>query len=192
VRCTTITAPEKNSVLIKRTLCAAPTPIVALRIGSTKHLRPKATPAERRLWRHLRARRLSGYTFRRQEPIGPYIADFVCPKRRLIIEIDGNSHQGKVDYDRVRTQYLRRLGYRVLRFPNDRVLLDTGGVSRSILRHLSPRKPAQIPGRHLPILSGNQRRRAHRLVPVSPAMDPQTPPPALPVTAPDDGGTGVP
>lgn len=100
-------------------------------------LRANATTAERRLWRYLRAHRLAGYSFRRQEPIGPYIVDFVCPKRRLVIEVDGTSHASKFEYDQIRTRYLNALGYRVLRFSNQRVLLETRAVLRSIHRHLA-------------------------------------------------------
>ena len=106
-----------------------------------------ATSAERRLWRHLRARRLAGCSFQRQEPIGPYIVDFACLKRRLVVEVDGNSHESRVEYDWLRTQYLKRLGYRVVRFSNDRVLLETRAVLRSILRHLSAPKRPPMPGR---------------------------------------------
>lgn len=96
-----------------------------------------ATAAERRLWRHLRAHRLAGCAFTRQHPLGPYIVDFACLERGLVIEVDGMSHRGKDEYDWIRSRYLRTRGFRVLRFSNDRVLLDTRAVLRSIGRHLS-------------------------------------------------------
>ena len=126
-----------DCLLVRRTA-------TGIRTRTTK-LGAKATAAERRLWRHLRAHRLGGYFFRRQRAIGPYIVDFACLKRRLIVEVDGNSHESRVEYDWIRAQYLKRLGYRVLRFSNARVLLETRAVLRSILRHLSPPKPAQVP-----------------------------------------------
>ncbi len=70
-----------------------------------------------------------GWGFRRQEPIGPYIVDFVCVTRRLVIEMDGEGHGGP--YDRKRDAYLERLGFRVLRFEND-ALADRGWVKDRI------------------------------------------------------------
>ena len=105
--------------------------------SAARLLRQRATPAERQLWKHLRAHRFGGYSFRRQQPLGPYIVDFACLKRRLVVEVDGKSHESKLEYDRIRTQYLKCPGYRVLRFSNDRVLAETRAVLRSIRRHLS-------------------------------------------------------
>lgn len=100
-------------------------------------LRLWATPAELRLWQHLRAHRLAGHSFRRQHPIGPYVVDFVCVRCRLIVEVDGTSHEATFEYDQVRTAYLRRFGYHVLRFPNSSVMHDTPAVLRSIEQHLA-------------------------------------------------------
>lgn len=118
------------------TLLALVSGVMTCPIRFARTLRRGATFAERHLWKHLRAHRLSGYYFRRQQPLGPYIVDFACKKRRLVIEVDGMSHASRAEYDRLRTQYLRRMGYRVLRFSNDRVLLETRAVLRSIQRHL--------------------------------------------------------
>ena len=74
------------------------------------------TSAETAIWSMVRRKRL-GWRFRRQEPIGPYIVDFVCVARRLIVEMDGDGHGGP--YDQKRDAYLRRMGFRVLRFEND-------------------------------------------------------------------------
>ncbi len=79
-------------------------------------LRKKSTDAEIYLWRLLRNRKFHGFKFRRQHPIGGYIVDFICHERRLIIELDGSQHKENVRYDHERTVYLRKLGYRVLRF----------------------------------------------------------------------------
>jgi len=130
-------------MLLNRVLPAARPPTARL-------LRANSTKAEQLLWRHLRARRLAGYSFRRQEPVGPYIADFVCLKRRLVIEVDGTSHSSKQEYDQIRTSYLRCMGYRVLRFSNDRVLFETSAVLRSIQRHLAPRKSRPLARRWKP------------------------------------------
>ena len=79
-------------------------------------LRKRMTPSELVLWRHLRGRKL-GVRFHRQEPIGPYIVDFLCRERRLIVEADGAHHED-LESDRRRDSYLRSRGYRVLRFWN--------------------------------------------------------------------------
>jgi very-short-patch-repair endonuclease len=93
-----------------------------------RKLRVNFTDAEARLWRHLRDRRLAGAKFRRQFPIGPYVADFVCVEAMLIVEADGGQHAEQVECDAARTAFLERSGYRVLRFWNDEVLRETDGV----------------------------------------------------------------
>jgi len=86
------------------------------------------TFAERVLWKHLRSKQLNGLKFRRQQPIGPYIADFVCYEKRLIIEVDGGQHAVDVEKDRVREQFLNGEGFRVIRFWNNEVLGNINGV----------------------------------------------------------------
>jgi very-short-patch-repair endonuclease len=81
-------------------------------------------PAERRLWHHIRARQVNGARFRRQVPIGPFVADFACLDPKLIIELDGGQHSDAIGYDESRTQLLARLGFRVLRFWNADVFRD--------------------------------------------------------------------
>ena len=81
-------------------------------------LRSSPTEAERLLWYRLRRRRVGGFRFRRQVPVGRYICDFVCPQARLVIELDGSQHFERSDYDGRRTDFLRSKGYRVLRFWN--------------------------------------------------------------------------
>ena len=82
-------------------------------------LRKNMTDGERRLWQALRARQVDGMRFRRQHPIGPYIADFVCLERRLIVEVDGGHHteDDQIAHDARRDRWLNAEGYRVLRFP---------------------------------------------------------------------------
>jgi very-short-patch-repair endonuclease len=92
-------------------------------------LRREQTDVERKLWFVLRGRQFAGFKFRRQQPIGPYIADFVCFETKLIIELDGDQHgsdQG-IAYDNARTRFLKKEGFRVLRFPNQEIhrYLDT-------------------------------------------------------------------
>src|SRR5215470_16583960 len=102
---------------------------------NARKLRRDATDAERRLWAALRDRRLAGYRFRRQHPIGPFIADFACTKHQLIIEADGGQHSGSVA-DHRRTEWLTQRGWRVLRFWNNDILTNTEGVLAVILAAL--------------------------------------------------------
>lgn len=100
-----------------------------------RQLRKELTPAERKLWAVLRGDQL-GVSFRRQHAIGPYIADFCCVKKKLIIELDGGQHLEQVEYDEERTQYLNAQGYKVIRFWNNDVMKDMDGVIRAILNAL--------------------------------------------------------
>jgi len=95
------------------------------------------TDAERALWRLLRARQLSGYKFRRQQPIDRYIVDFVCLAYRLIIEVDGGQHATNIAYDEPRIRYLESAGFQVLRFWNNEVLENSEGVCLKILEALA-------------------------------------------------------
>jgi very-short-patch-repair endonuclease len=96
-----------------------------------RRLRRDSTDAERRLWYRLRARSVSGFKFVRQEPIGPYVADFICRECRLIVEVDGGQHADS-QRDLVRDQWLAERGYRVLRFWNNEVMANIEGVLESI------------------------------------------------------------
>jgi very-short-patch-repair endonuclease len=107
-----------------------------------KSLRRELTQAERKLWSVLRNRQLSGAKFRRQQPIGPFIADFVCHDRRLIIEADGGQHADSIA-DKRRTSFLESKGYRVLRFWNNDILNNLDGVAQVIASALSTPHPAQ-------------------------------------------------
>ncbi len=88
------------------------------------------TRAETLLWRHLKAKRLVGLRFRRQTPMGNYIADFVSHSSKLVVEVDGESHdlEERLRHDARRDQWLVSRGYRVLRFTNDDVLNNLEGV----------------------------------------------------------------
>src|SRR5665213_3352596 len=96
-----------------------------------RELRQTMTDAERRLWSVLRDRRLLGYKFRRQRPIGPFIVDFACIERRLVIEADGGQHADN-EADARRTAWLERHGWRVVRFWNNDILLNAEGVAETI------------------------------------------------------------
>ena len=107
-----------------------------------RDLRNTGTDAERRLWQHLRLKQWGGCKFRRQVPIAGYIADFLCPEMKLIVELDGGQHVEQVAYDALRARVLEAKGYRVLRYWNDDVLLRTNWVLEDILRMLElVRKP---------------------------------------------------
>ncbi len=105
--------------------------------------RREATPAERKLWGKLRARQLSGAKFRRQVWLGPFIADFFCAEARLIVEVDGDSHADQLDYDRRRTNWLAREGFRLVRVTNSDVMRNLDGVLEHIASALpSPSQPS--------------------------------------------------
>jgi len=95
-----------------------------------KSLRKSSTDAERLLWKHLRTRHTEGLKFRRQEPIGNYIADFVCYEKAVIVEVDGGQHCEERDGERDR--WLSSQGFRVLRFWNHDVLMNIAGVVEMI------------------------------------------------------------
>jgi very-short-patch-repair endonuclease len=97
-----------------------------------KELRKTPTPAEQTLWVKLRNRGFKGLKFRRQHPIGPFIADFYCAHHRLVIEVDGAVHSGQQEQDTSRTAQLEALGYRVLRVWNEEVESNLDGVLQKI------------------------------------------------------------
>lgn len=98
-------------------------------------LRKRTTEAEQRLWYHLRRRQLSGARFRRQVPIGPFIADFASLESSLIIEVDGSQHRDNAK-DAHRDHYLRQRGFRILRFWDNEVLQQTDAVLEVVRRSL--------------------------------------------------------
>ena len=110
-------------------------------------LRTNLTEPERRLWYRLRSSRL-GVKFQRQVVLAPYIADFACRSRRLIIEVDGDTHSGREAYDAARTRALDEMGYRVLRFTNADVMTNLDGVLGAILTALDrdPKSPRPLQG----------------------------------------------
>jgi len=98
-------------------------------------LRRDMTEAERLVWDRLRNRQLSGFKFRRQVTIGPFVVDFLCPEAKLIVEIDGGQHS--VDKDAARSAYLEGQGYRIFRFWNHEVMSNLEGVLQAIANALS-------------------------------------------------------
>jgi very-short-patch-repair endonuclease len=105
-------------------------------VGRVRQLRTNATDAETKLWFAVRDRRLAGFKSVRQKALGPYVVDFVCRDRMLIVEVDGGQHAESAR-DRVRDAYLGSEGYRVLRFWNSDVLRNINGVLETILASLN-------------------------------------------------------
>ena len=99
-------------------------------IEYARQMRREPTPAEETLWRLLRNRRFAGWKFRRQHPLGLYIADFYAASAALVIELDGDSHATEegIEHDRIRHAYLRSLDVEVLRFWNSELKENTDGV----------------------------------------------------------------
>lgn len=97
-----------------------------------KELRKNMTDAEKTLWYFLRAKRFENLKFRRQQPIGDYIVDFVCFQQDLIVEVDGSQHLDNEDYDQERTNWLESEGFQVIRFWNNDVLNKTEQVLEKI------------------------------------------------------------
>jgi very-short-patch-repair endonuclease len=110
-----------------------------------KLLRHEMTDAERVLWREVRAHRFAGFKFKRQEPLGLYVVDFVCYEARLIVELDGGQHANQQEADAERTCWLESRGFRVVRFWNNDVLTNMAGVMQEIERNLTPPSPP-LPG----------------------------------------------
>jgi very-short-patch-repair endonuclease len=96
-------------------------------------MRHEPAPAEKKLWWCLRAHRLNGFQFRRQHAVCGYVVDFYCPAARLVVELDGESHEGREEYDERRTRALCEDGLRVIRFVNTDVFENLDSVLEMIL-----------------------------------------------------------
>ena len=114
-------------------------------IARARKLRSNLTDAESYLWRHLRFRQIAGHKFRRQRPIGPYIVDFVCLEKKVVIEVDGGQHAQTQTLDDTRDKWLRSQGYVVLRFWNNEVLSNLDGVLQVIDSSLKSPHPDPLP-----------------------------------------------
>jgi very-short-patch-repair endonuclease len=117
-------------------------------ISAARDLRTNQTRAEMILWSELRNRKLDGYKFRRQHPIGRHILDFVCAERKVAIELDGNHHELNDQYrnDQERTDHLEQYGYKVIRFRNAEVFDDLAGVLDRIRAELGRSVAAERAG----------------------------------------------
>jgi very-short-patch-repair endonuclease len=140
-------------------------------------MRHDPTPAEKLLWQKLRNHQIGGLKFRRQMPLGPYIADFYCPSARLVVELDGISHIDSPT-DATRDAWMQAQGIRVFRFANHEVFRNLEGILRAIQEAASPTTPPPNPlpqGEGEPFFSP----------PASPSLSlsspsPTTPPPSHP------------
>ena len=109
-----------------------------------RDMRAAPTDAEAVIWRQLRAHRFAGHKFKRQQPIGNYILDFVCFEAKVIVEVDGGQHNGSIS-DRSRDQWLGSQGFLVLRFWNNEVLQNLEGVLTRILEVVTPSPSVPLP-----------------------------------------------
>ena len=108
------------------------------KVQNSRELRSQMTKQEQMLWQYLRKKQINNCRFRRQYPIGPYIVDFICLYKKLVIEIDGGQHntQEAIDYDSARTSFLKSLGFNVIRFWNSDIDNNIESVFEIILKSL--------------------------------------------------------
>ncbi len=116
-------------------------------------MRHMQTDAEKKFWWQVRDRRLGGFKFKRQYPIDPYIADFVCLDRRLVVELDGSQHNKQIEYDSERDAFLAGKGFEVMRIWNYDVLTDMDGTLHRVLVALGKQPPHPNP---LPLKKGER------------------------------------
>ena len=114
-------------------------------LTTAQTLRRKRTDAEGLLWHYLRNNQLDGHRFRREHPIGPYIVDFACLARKILIELDGSQHAERQDDDKKRDAFLRAQGYRVLRFWNNEVFENCFGVLERVYEAVTENPPPEPP-----------------------------------------------
>ena len=120
-----------------------------------RELRKQGVLSEALLWNQLKGRKMRGYQFMRQKPIGEYIVDFYCSRLQLVIEIDGESHKDRFDYDMGRQQFLESLGLKVLRFNDIDVKRDMDNILMAIEGWIANMKKTTP---YPPLLRGNKKR----------------------------------
>jgi very-short-patch-repair endonuclease len=135
------------------------------RVGSVNHpnrdraraLRTNMTDTERFVWQRIRYRQIGGFKFRRQHPLGPFIVDFVCLGRKLVLELDRGQHVARAGYDAERTAWLATRSYRVFRLWNCDAVKEWEAAAQRILELLqtsTPHPPPSIEGGDLPLKGG--------------------------------------
>ena len=112
--------------------------------GAARSLRKQSTDTEQYLWRHLRDRQVEGFKFRRQQPVGGYVVDFVNLEKKVVIELDGGQHVDDLS-DKMRDEWLRGEGYEVLRFWDNQVFSNLEGVLENIRDALLTPYPDPLP-----------------------------------------------
>ena len=110
-----------------------------------KKLRREMTPAEKILWKEVRANKLNGLHFRRQQIVHGYFADFYCHQHELIVELDGGIHELQKEYDAEREAYLIALGFRIIRFTNEEITKNLKGVLQKIVDECKNKGPNPQP-----------------------------------------------
>jgi very-short-patch-repair endonuclease len=121
-----------------------------------RRLRIHSTVIERRLWSKLRSAQMDGVSFRRQHPVGRFVVDFYCAPLKLAVELDGDSHAGREDYDAARTRCLETKDIRVVRFWNDDVMQNLEGVCDALLEEIAARQRDVTPYPTLPLAGGGR------------------------------------
>lgn len=121
--------PVKNIVRGQR--------VSAKQVENAKQLRREMTPAEKLLWKEVKASKLNGLHFRRQQIIHGYLADFYCHQHELIVEVDGGIHELQKEYDAEREKHLNSLGLRIIRFTNEEITKNLKGVLQKIIEESS-------------------------------------------------------
>jgi very-short-patch-repair endonuclease len=111
------------------------------KIHFARNLRKKSTEAERHLWKKLRSKQFMGLKFRRQQPVGEFIVDFICFERKIIIEVDGSQHLSSADYDRKRDHWLESQGFTIFRFFNNEILSNISGVMECLYKFIMDHPP---------------------------------------------------
>ena len=129
--------------------------------NKAKNLRKNSTEIENYLWKYLRNRQMEGFKFRRQQPIGKYIVDFVNFEKKIVVEVDGGQHAIYKRKDKIRDEWLRKDGYEVLRFWDNEVLTNIEGVLEIIKENLLIPSPWPSPtkgrGKSLPACTKTRR-----------------------------------
>jgi very-short-patch-repair endonuclease len=121
-----------------------------------RELRLNSTEVEKRVWYRIRNRQIYGAKFRRQQPIGRYIVDFVCHERKMIIELDGGQHASPTKYDEKRTTWLKLQGFHVVRFWNNDVIENMDGVLQRIAEELTGRAAVACTPHPIPLPQGER------------------------------------
>ncbi len=148
-------------------------------INFARELRQNQTDAEKALWAKLRTKQISGVKFRRQQPIGPYIADFVSFEKKLIIEVDGGQHNENENHesDETRSKWLKSQGFQIIRFWNNDVLKNMEGVLESINEVVSEKMiitltlPSPIEGEDFSSQSEKMRFKLQKTILISPVRE---------------------